>query len=173
MPVNPTTGGPVMPGNPYKGAPLPYDASKSMAKHAYQLATSALKDQRRDTLQYYGFGPKGRMSPNNPYGAWQMMGREQGQQMIDLGNAQQQGGLVGVGYGSQGLARSQSGQARTAHGAQQTQLLKEFQDKMQAIRLGFREASWQRKNTETSGTLQSILNAIAAGQFTPAAPTPY
>jgi hypothetical protein len=173
VPVNPTTGMP-QPGNPYQGAPLPYDNSKSLAKHAYQSAVSALRDQRRDTTNYYGFRANGRVDPHNTYGAWQMLGREQGQQMTDLSNAQQQAGLSGFGTGPQrGLARQQSNQALFAHGAQSKQMLTEFQDKMQAIRLGFREAGWQRRNTETSGTLQAILNAIAAGQFTPAAPSRY
>lgn len=164
---------PPQPGNPYQGAPLPYDNSKTLAKHAYHSAVSALTDQRRDTLDYYGFRRNGQMDPNNTYGAWQMLGREQGQQITDLTNAQSQGGLLNARYGSAGLGKQQLGQARYAQGLQSQQMLKEFQDKMQAIRLGFREAKWQKNNTETSGTLQAILNAISAGQFTPAAPTQY
>ncbi len=170
MPVNPTTGQPSAP-TPYGQAPLPYDNSKVLAQHAYKTATSALKDQRRDTLQFYGFTHKGRYDPNNQYGAYQMLGREQGQEIQGLTNAQHQAGLVGFGQrGSMGLARQQRNQALFAQGFETQKLLKEYQDKMQAIRLGMREAKWQKKNTETSGTLQAILNAIAAGQFTPAAP---
>lgn len=170
--VNPITGQPVAP-NPYPNAPIPYNNSKEAAKHAFAVAKSALRDQRRDTLNYYGYNMhKGRpvLDPFNQYGAAQMLNRTQGQEIQDLSSAQAEAGLIGPGVGASGLARSQRNQALFAQGAEQQRLLKEFQDKMQSIRLGMREAKWQKRHDEASGTLQSILNAIAAGQFTPAAP---
>ena len=174
--VDPNTGQPAAGwgGGTVKNAPLPYNNSKVLAQHAYHQAMDLLAQQKGDTLAYYGYqkGKNGyKLDPNATYGAFQMMSRDQGQQLNDLANAQQQSGLVGFGQrGTRGLAAQQRNTALFAQGYEQTQLLKEFQDKMDAIRLGQREAKWAHKHDELSGTLQSILSAIAGGQFTPAAP---
>jgi hypothetical protein len=174
--VNPNTGQPVAGwgGGTVKNAPLPYDDSKKLAQHAYNQAMDALAQQKGNTLGYYGYtqGKHGHYSldPNAPYGAFQMLAKDQGTQLNTLSNAQQQAGLSGFTQGRTGLAAQQRNTALFAQGNEQTQLLKEFQDKMNAINLGTREAKWAHKNNEVSGTLQSILSAIAAGQFTPAAP---
>ena len=158
-------------------APLPYDNTKILAQHAFHQATDLLAQQKDKTLSYYGYaqGKSGNyhLDPNAQYGAFQMLNRDQGQQLNQLTNAQQQSGLTGMGYGQrggQGLANQQRSQALFAQGYEQKNLLQEFQDKMDAIRLGQREAKWSHKHDELSGTLQSILSAIGAGQFTPAAP---
>lgn len=176
MPVDPATGQPLpgwgsSPYPTYNAAPLPFNPNKAAAQHAYQQATAALANQKAETLDYYGYTAKGRRDPKNVYGAFQMQGRAQGQQMNELYGAQSQAGLVGGVGGNQGLARQQRNTALFAQGFEQSQMLKEFQAKMNAIRMGRQEARWQKQHTSNvSGTLQSILNAISAGQFTPAAP---
>lgn len=175
MPIDPQTGMPTAPG-PYKAAPLPPDASGPLAEHAYRQAVSALRGQRADTLRYYGMrlnnSGQAVFNPKNPYGQFQMQGRQQGQQMIDLTNSQYGSGIAAGGTmgGSFGLASQQRNEAKYVMGQQQQDLLREYQDKMDAIRLGLREARWQKGHTRSNATLQAIMNAIAGGQFTPAAP---
>jgi hypothetical protein len=175
MPIDPKTGMPTAP-KPYATAPLPPDSSGPLAEHAYRQAVAALRGQRADTLRHYGMrmGPGGKtmFDPRNTYGAFQMQGREQGQQMSALVNAQAGAGISGVGSqgGSLGLASQQRNEAKYEMGRQQSDLLREYQDKMDAIRLGLREAKWQNTHTRSNATLQAIMNAIAGGQFTPAAP---
>jgi hypothetical protein len=108
---------------------------------------------------------KGRFNPNSTYGQFQMLGRQQGQQMEALVNAQ-----MGVGIEGKGLAAQHVNEAKYGMGEESNQLLREYQDKMDAIRLGLREAKWQKGHKRTNSTLQAIMNAIAGGQFTPAAP---
>lgn len=169
--VNPYTGQPAAP-TPYGSAPIPFNHSKTLAMHAYHSAVANLRNERAETLDYYGMGKSGRLDPNNPYGQAQLLYRQQGQQINDLGNAQQQAGLYGGIYqgAGKGLASAQRNQALFAQGQETSQMLKEFQDRLQSIRLGMREAKWQKGADETSGTLQAIMNAISAGAFTPAAP---
>ena len=154
--------------------PLPYDQSQAYAQHAYQQAIQSLNKKKAQSLQYYGYKQKGgsyRLDPNATYGAFQMQSRSQGQQLGELGEAQIQSGLgQGLYGGSAGLAQAQRGEALYAQGFERSNLLREFQEKMEAIRLGRREARWTRNNDALSGTLQSVLSAIAGGQFTPAGP---
>lgn len=164
MPVSPTT-----------GAPIPgLDAqTKALAKHAYQTAMSSLKDQRQDTLSYYGFMQRNggvRYDPRNPYGALQVMQRGQGQQMQQLYGAQSQAGLQVMGQSQRGLGRQQGNQARFQFGLDEYGLRKEMQDKLQAITRGMSEAKWVKNRQVTTGTLQAIISAINSGAFTPAAP---
>lgn len=167
MPVNPKTG------QPTGTVPIPYNDSKIKANDAYAQAVAALRHERGDTLSEYGYmkqGGKYRVDPNATYGAYQSLGRAQGQEMTDLSNAQFGAGLTNWQGGFSGLARQQQGTARMAQGAETKDLLNEFQNKMQAIRMGFIQAGNQKGKTLQSGTLQAIINAITAGQFTPAAP---
>ena len=166
--VNPNTGAPAPP-TPYGMAPIPFNNSATLANHAYHSAVANLRNQRAETLDYYGMGAKGGIDPHNLYGQRQVLERTQGQQMNDLRNAQYQSGLVGM-YGNRGLSRQQQNTALFAQGQETANMLKEFQDRLQSIRLGMREAKWQKGKDETSGTLQAIMNAISAGAFTPAAP---
>lgn len=171
--IDPSTGQPTTGYNfsTYHGAPLPPSLAGDQAKRAYQLAMAQLKTQRADTLDYYGYNSRGRIDPNNPYGAFQMQSREQGQQLQGLYNTQVGAGLGGSAVGGgKGLAQQQRNAALFSQGYEQANLLKEFQQRMDAIRAGRQEARWQRKNDTISGTLQSVLSAINAGQFTPAAP---
>jgi hypothetical protein len=168
--VNPQTGQPVAVGNNiYGNAPIPFNNSDTLAHHAYHTAVNALNNQQDETLQYYGMGKSGRIDPHNLYGQRQLLERGQGEQLGQLANAQQQSGLLGM-YGSKGLASQQRNTALFAQGQETAQLLKDFQDRMNAIKTGRQEAKWQKGATETSGTLQAIMNAISAGAFTPAAP---
>ena len=158
-----------VPSGLYQGAPIPPNSSSTLAQHAYHSAVNQLNQQQGETLDYYGMGAKGHIDPNNVYGQRQLLERNQGAQLTSLTNAQQQAGLVGM-YGGQGLGQQQRNTALFAQGQETAQLLKEFQDRLSSIRLGRAEAKWQKGATETSGTLQAIMNAIAAGAFTPAAP---
>lgn len=169
--VDPYTGQPK--NNPYEHAALPVDDSASLANHAYHVAVNQLKDQRSETLSYYGMGAGGRLDPNNPYGQRQVLERQQSQDLNSLANAQQQaglyGGMGGLG-GNKGLGAQQRGQALFAQGQQTSDLLKAFQDRLHSINVGMTEARWQGNEHKVSGTLQAIMNAISAGAFTPAAP---
>ena len=166
--VDPHTGAPVT-----QTTPLPYNNSNILAQSAYQQAVAALRNQKSQTVQSYGFtvGNKGNVNidANNTYGQIQQLYHQQGQDLTDLGNAQNTAGLTSW-YGRSGVANSQRAQALYEQGAQTTDLLKDFQAKMAAIRLGRIAATNQKGQTETSGTLQAIINAITAGSFTPAAP---
>lgn len=174
MPVDPTTGMPTAPA-PYKNAPLPPNSSNTLAQHAYGQAVAALRGQRSDVLRSYGMmtNKKGQnvFNPNATYGQFQVQAREQGSQVDQLINAQMGAGL-GAG-GGQGLAAQQRNDVKYSMGREQQALLREYQDKMDAIRLGLREAKWQKSHTRSNATLQAIMNAIAGGQFTPAAPVGY
>ena len=166
--VDPVTGQPTSGSgsfNTYQGAPLPFNPDASASKHAYQQAIAQLKTQKEETLDYYGYNDKGRVDPFNSYGAVQMQSRTQGDQLKQLYGAQ-----VGSGLQGSGLAKGQRNQALFAQGAEQAGLLKEFQSRMDAIRAGRQEARWTNANDQVSGTMQAILSAINAGQFTPAAP---
>ena len=166
---NPQTGEPVV-----QTTPIPYNNSSILADHAYKQALAALQNQKRETVGDFGFtlGKRGqvRMDANNTYGQIQQLYRTQGQELTDLGNAQQSAGLMGYGGGGTGLAQQQRMQALNAQGAETSQLLKDFQARMSAIRLGRIQAREAKGNDEYSGTLQAIMNAITAGAFTPAAP---
>lgn len=168
--VDPITGQPTaVGGGIYSSAPIPFNNSGTLANHAYHTAVNALKNQRDETLEFYGMGAGGGIDPHNLYGQRQLLERNQGSQLNALTNAQQQSGLVGM-YGSQGLGQQQRNTALFSQGQETAQLLKDFQDKLAALRLGKQEAKWQKGKDETSGTLQAIMNAISAGAFTPAAP---
>lgn len=171
MPIDPRTGAPAPP-TPYGYAPIPFNNSKTLANHAYRSAVANLRNERSETLDYYGMNARGRVDPRNLYGQRQLLERTQGQQQTDLRNAQYQSGLVGMygGMANRGLAQQQRNTALFSQGQETAQMLKEFQDRLQSIRLGMREAKWQKGKDETSGTLQAIMNAISAGAFTPAAP---
>jgi hypothetical protein len=166
---NPQDGQPVV-----QTTPIPYNNSSILADHAYKQAIAALQNQKRETVGDFGFtlNKKGvvRMDANNTYGQMQQMYRQQGQELTDLGNAQQGAGLLGYGGGGTGLAAQQRAMALNAQGAETSQLLKDFQGRMAAIRLGKIQAKEAKGNDEYSGTLQAIMNAITAGAFTPAAP---
>lgn len=168
--VDPNTGQPIaVSNNIYGNATIPFNNSSTLAHHAYRSAVNALSNQQDETLQYYGMNKNGRIDPNNLYGQRQLLERGQGEQLNQLTNAQQQSGLVGM-YGSKGLGQQQRNTALFAQGQETAQLLKDFQDRMNAIKTGRQEARWQKNATESSGTLQAIMNAISAGAFTPAAP---
>jgi len=168
---DPTTGQPIT-----QATPLPYNNSNILADNAYKQAVAALQNQKRETLGSYGFniGRHGNVhiDPNNPYGQIQSLYRTQGQELTDLGNAQQSAGLqTSYGMGS-GLGEQQRRMALTAQGSETSQLLKDFQARMGAIRLGKIQAKEAKGKDEYSGTLQAIMNAITAGAFTPAAQVP-
>ena len=169
MAVNPQTGQPVT-----QTTPVPYNNSAILADHAYQQAIAALNNQKKQTTSSYGFtlNKKGvaNIDANNTYGQIQQLYRSQGQELTDLGNAQASAGLMGTFGGGQGLAQQQRNTALTAQGAETSQLLKDFQAKMGAIRLGRIQAQEAKGKDEYTGTLQAIMNAITAGNFTPAAP---
>lgn len=165
---NPQTGQPIT-----QTTPLPYNNSQILAESAYQQAVAALKNQKAQTVGTYGFtvGKHGavNMDAQNTYGQMQQLYHTQGQELTDLGNAQGTAGLTSW-YGRSGVANQQRAAALYEQGAQQTDMLKDFQAKMAAIRLGRIAATNQKGKDETSGTLQAIINAITAGSFTPAAP---
>lgn len=166
---NPQTGQPVT-----GTTPIPYNSSAILADNAYQQAIAALNNQRRTTVADYGFtlNSKGRvrLDPRNTYGQIQQLNRAQGSELDQLGQAQQSAGLLGVFGGNTGLARQQQNMALTAQGAETSQLLKDFQARMGAIRLGRIQAREAKGKDEYAGTLQAIMNAITAGNFTPSAP---
>ena len=167
--VNPQTGQPVT-----STTPIPYNNSGILADHAYQQAIAALNNQKQQTLGSYGFSLNkhgvANIDAKNTYGQIQSLNRSQGQQLDALGNAQSSAGLLGTFGGGQGLAAQQRNTALTAQGADTSQLLKDFQAKMGAIRLGRIQAREAKGKDEYTGTLQAIMNAITAGNFTPAAP---
>jgi hypothetical protein len=173
---------PGQPARPYTPPPMPggvapqpqggglpnagiYAQKQALAEQAYQQAIAQINQKKSRTLRDYGFLESGQVDPNNQYGAYQMMSRNQAQAADTTEMQARSRGFAGVG----GLAGRRLSNLNFEHGAERYKMQAGYSDALEDIANLQNTALWDRDQAMLNITQEQLQEALQQQNFTPAA----